>query len=189
MIRYLTNLLDVATERRFRAFLLGVGAAAVVTSFAMASLGFGAFWAYGYLRPVEGSVAAALILCAAPGALALLADGEIAETAKLHVFPGNERGDDFFEDRTNQFFDLTARDARTSGIDGMRDFPLGQRTSRLIPRSRRSVGNGFRRRRSRAHFRFLVFRSAASFVENLHGGACRAAETVEQEKEHLHRVT
>ena len=71
MIRYLTNLLDVATERRFRAFLLGVGAAAVVTMFATASLGFGAFAAYGYLRPVEGPVAAALILCAASGALAL----------------------------------------------------------------------------------------------------------------------
>ena len=52
MIRYLTNLLDVATERRLRAFLLGVGAAAVVTMFAMASLGFAAFAAYGYLRPV-----------------------------------------------------------------------------------------------------------------------------------------
>jgi len=71
MIRYLTNLLEVATERRFRAFLLGVGAAAVVTMFAMASLGFGAFAAYGYLRPVEGPAAAALILCAASGALAL----------------------------------------------------------------------------------------------------------------------
>jgi hypothetical protein len=71
MIRYLTNLLDVATERRFRAFLLGVGAAAVVTMFAIASLGFGAFGAYGYLRPMEGSVAAALILCAASGVLAL----------------------------------------------------------------------------------------------------------------------
>jgi len=71
MIRYLTNLLDVATERRFRAFLLGVGAAAVVTMFAITSLGFGAFAAYGYLRPVEGPVAAALILCAASGALAL----------------------------------------------------------------------------------------------------------------------
>ena len=72
MIRYLTNLLDVATERRFRAFLLGVGAAAVVTMFAMASLGFGAFAAYGYLRPVEGPVAAALILCGASGLLALV---------------------------------------------------------------------------------------------------------------------
>ena len=72
MIRYLTNLLDVATERRFRAFLLGVGAAAVVTMFAMASLGFGAFAAYGYLRPVEGPVGAALILCGASGLLALV---------------------------------------------------------------------------------------------------------------------
>jgi hypothetical protein len=72
MIRYLTNLLDVATERRFRAFLLGVGAAAVVTMFAMASLGFGAFAAYGYLRPVVGPVAAALILCGASGLLALV---------------------------------------------------------------------------------------------------------------------
>ena len=71
MIRYLTNLLDVATERRFRAFLLGVGAAAVVTMFAIASLGFGALGAYGYLRPMEGSVAAALILGAASGVLAL----------------------------------------------------------------------------------------------------------------------
>jgi hypothetical protein len=72
MIRYLTNLLDVATERRFRAFLLGVGAAAVVTMFAMASLGFGAFAAYGYLRPMVGPVAAALILCGASGLLALV---------------------------------------------------------------------------------------------------------------------
>ena len=68
MIRYLTNLLDVATERRLRAFLLGVGAAAVVTMFAITSLGFGAFAAFGYLRPVEGPAAAALILCAASGA-------------------------------------------------------------------------------------------------------------------------
>ncbi len=72
MIRYLTNLLDVATERRLRAFLLGVGAAAVVTMFAMASLGFAAFAAYGYLRPVEGPVAAALILCGASGLIALV---------------------------------------------------------------------------------------------------------------------
>jgi len=56
MIRYLTNLLDVATERRFRAFLLSVGAAAVVTMFAR--LGF-------------GSLGAALILGAASGVLAL----------------------------------------------------------------------------------------------------------------------
>ena len=72
MIRYLTNLLDVATERRFRAFLLGVGAAAVVTMFAMASLGFGAFAAYGYLRPVVGPMGAALILCGTFGLLALV---------------------------------------------------------------------------------------------------------------------
>ena len=72
MIRYLTNLLDVATERHFRAFLLGVGAAAVVTMFAIASLGFGAFGAYGYLRPVVGPVATALILCGASGLLALV---------------------------------------------------------------------------------------------------------------------
>ena len=72
MIRYLTNLLDVATEHRFRAFLLGVGAAAVVTMFAIASLGFGAFGAYGYLRPVVGPVATALILCGASGLLALV---------------------------------------------------------------------------------------------------------------------
>jgi hypothetical protein len=71
MIQYLTNLLDVATERHFRAFLLGVGTAAVVTMFAITSLGFGTFAAFGYLRPVEGPVAAALILCAASGALAL----------------------------------------------------------------------------------------------------------------------
>ena len=72
MIRYLTNLLDVATERRFRAFLLGVGAAAVVTMFAMASLGFGAFAAYGYLRPVVGPMGAALVLCGTFGLLALV---------------------------------------------------------------------------------------------------------------------
>ena len=72
MIRYLTNLLDVATERRFRAFLLGVGVAAVVTMFAMASLGFGAFAAYGYLRPVVGPMGAALILCGTFGLLALV---------------------------------------------------------------------------------------------------------------------
>ena len=72
MIRYLTNFLDVATEHRFRAFLLGVGAAAVVTMFAIASLGFGAFGAYGYLRPVVGPVATALILCGASGLLALV---------------------------------------------------------------------------------------------------------------------
>ena len=72
MIRYLTNLLDVATERRFRAFLLGVGAAAVVTMFATASLGFGAFAAYGYLRPVVGPVGAALVLCGTFGLLALV---------------------------------------------------------------------------------------------------------------------
>jgi len=84
MIRYLTNLLDVATERRFRAFLLGVGAAAVVTMFATASLGFGAFAAYGYLRPVEGPVAAALILCAASGALAL-AIGAFTWTRHRHA--------------------------------------------------------------------------------------------------------
>jgi hypothetical protein len=71
MIRYLTNLLDVATVRYFRVSLLGVGAAAVVTIFAITSLGFGAFAAFGYLRPVEGPAAAALILCAASGALAL----------------------------------------------------------------------------------------------------------------------
>ncbi len=39
--------------------------------FAITSLGFGAFAAFGYLRPVEGPAAAALILCAASGALAL----------------------------------------------------------------------------------------------------------------------
>ena len=72
MIRYLTNLLDVATERRFRAFLLGVGAAAIVTMFAMASLGFGAFAAYGYLRPVVGPMGAALVLCGTFGLLALV---------------------------------------------------------------------------------------------------------------------
>ena len=72
MIRYLTNLLDVATERRFRAFLLGVGAAAVVTMFAIASLGFGAFGAYGYLRPVVGPMGAALVLCGTFGLLALV---------------------------------------------------------------------------------------------------------------------
>lgn len=71
MIRYLTNLLDVATEQRFRAFLLGLGAAAIVTMFLLGSLGFGAFAAYSYLRPVEGPVVAALILCAAFGLLAL----------------------------------------------------------------------------------------------------------------------
>jgi uncharacterized membrane protein len=72
MIRYLTNLLDVATERRFRAFLLGVGAAAVVTMFATASLKFGAFAAYGYLRPVVGPMGAALVLCGTFGLLALV---------------------------------------------------------------------------------------------------------------------
>ncbi len=72
MIRYLTNLLDVATERRFRAFLLGLGAAAVVTMLAMASLGFGGFAAYGYLRPLVGLPAAALIVCGASGVLALV---------------------------------------------------------------------------------------------------------------------
>jgi hypothetical protein len=72
VIRYLTNLLHVATERCFRAFLLGLGAAAVVTMLAMASPRFGGFAAYGYLRPVVGSAAAALILCGASGGLELV---------------------------------------------------------------------------------------------------------------------
>ena len=65
-------------------------------------------------------------------ALALLAHGEFSKAAKVHVFPERECGDDFFEDSVNQFLGLTARDARTNGIDGMGDFPLRQRPLRLI---------------------------------------------------------
>ena len=67
-------------------------------------------------------------------ALALLANGEVAETAKFHVVTGDERGDDFFEHGVNQFLGLTARNARTSGIDRARDFLLGQRRARQIVR-------------------------------------------------------
>ena len=106
----------------------------------------------------------------APGALALLANGELAKTMKAHVFAGDERGDDFFEDGFDQCFGLTAREARASRIDGASDFPLRQSPSRPILRSRRSVGDGFRNPRCRGDRGSLGGWPAASFIQNLHGG-------------------
>ena len=117
----------------------------------------------------------------APRALALLGNGEVAETAKLHVVPGDKRGL-ICSDGVNQFLRLTARNTRTSGIDRARDFLLGQRRSRQFARSRRSVGVGFRRRRFRARFISLPFRSAARFVEELRWIACSAAAILEQKE-------
>jgi len=36
--------------------------------------------------------------------LALLANDQLAETTKAHVFPGDQRGNDFFEDGIDQLF-------------------------------------------------------------------------------------
>jgi hypothetical protein len=71
MIRWLTDLLEAATERRLRDFLLGVSAVAAVALFAVVSLGFGTFAAYVCLRASQGHVAAALIICVAYGLLAI----------------------------------------------------------------------------------------------------------------------
>jgi hypothetical protein len=71
MIRWLTGLLGAATERRMGDFLLGVAAAGLVALSAAISLGFGTFAVYAYLRASQGRVVAALIVCAAYGAIAI----------------------------------------------------------------------------------------------------------------------
>ena len=71
MIRWLIGLLGGAAKRRLRNYLLGIGAVAASTLLAAASLGFGTFAAYVYLRASQGPVTAALIVCAAYGLLAI----------------------------------------------------------------------------------------------------------------------
>jgi hypothetical protein len=71
MTRWLTGLLSAAAERRLGDFLLGAAVAGMVALLAAISLGFGAFAVFAYLRASQGSVVAALIVCAAFGAAAI----------------------------------------------------------------------------------------------------------------------
>ena len=71
MIRGLIGALEASVERRFRNVVLCGVAAATVALLAAVSLGFGTFAAYAYIRASQGSVVAAVILCAAYGLLAI----------------------------------------------------------------------------------------------------------------------
>jgi hypothetical protein len=72
MIHWLSSLLQALTERRFRGFLLGVGAAAMVALLGAVALGFGTLAAYDHLRTSRGVVEAALLICVAYALLAIL---------------------------------------------------------------------------------------------------------------------